>query len=122
MIPTFYAIEEVAFVGSKYMAIGDWLADLGLSNESIITWDDVHNMLTLFKTEVETCEFPFPMFSSIDMAGNYAFTSYDTLPYVSPFAVGPSYVVDGIVKFSHMNDNDKAFYDHAQSMVCRRPH
>jgi putative aldouronate transport system substrate-binding protein len=106
MIPAFYALEDTAFVGSNYMARGDWLNELGLSNENIITWDDVHNMLTLFKQNY--AEFPFPMFRSIDMAGNYAFNSYDTLPYINPYAVGPQYVVDGKVTFSHMNENDKA--------------
>lgn len=106
MIPAFYALEDVAFVGSNYMARGDWLNELGLSNETIITWDDVYNMLTLMKQNY--CEFPLPLFSTIDMAGNYAFNSYDTLPFINPYAVGPQYVVDGQVKLAHMNDNDKA--------------
>lgn len=106
IIPSFYALEDEAFVGSNYMARGDWLSELGLSNETIITWDDVHNMLTLMKQNY--CEFPLPLFKTIDMAGNYAFNSYDTLPYINPYGVGPQYVVDGEVKFAHMNENDKA--------------
>jgi putative aldouronate transport system substrate-binding protein len=107
VIASFYAIEDVAFIGSNYMARGDWLEDLGLSNEEIVTWEDVRNMLTLFKTNY--CEFPFPMFSTIDMAGNYAFTSYDTLPFINVAAVGPAYQIDGQVVFSHINDTDKEF-------------
>ncbi|NLO48427.1 MAG: hypothetical protein GX111_08940 [Clostridiales bacterium] len=107
IIATFYAIEDVAFIASNYLARGDWLDELGLDNDDIITWDDVHNMLTLFKANY--CEFPFPMFSSIDMAGTYAFTSYDTLPAISTTAVGPAYQINGKVVFSHMNDTDREF-------------
>jgi putative aldouronate transport system substrate-binding protein len=104
MIPCIYAIQDEAFIASNYTARGDWLDELGLDNENIITWDDVHEMLTLFK--LNYCAFPFPLLTRIDMAGNYAFTSFDTLPYVSE-SVGPMYVVDGKVTFSNMNDNDK---------------
>lgn len=107
IIASFCAIEDVAFIAANYLARGDWLTELGLNNDEIITWDDLHNMLTLFKANY--CEFPFPMFSSIDMAGNYAFTSYDTLPAISTSAVGPVYQINGKVVFSHMNETDKAF-------------
>ena len=63
-------------------------------------------MLTLMKQNY--CEHPLPLFSTIDMAGNYAFNSYDTLPYINPFGVGPQYVVDGQVRLANMNENDKA--------------
>ena len=109
IIAAFYNINKEPFVASNYMARGDWLAELGLTNDDIVTYDDLHDMLVGFKTNIGTCTFPWPIFNTLDMAGNATFLAFDTVPSVSPYAVGPVYVVDGEVKLAHMNEGDLAF-------------
>jgi putative aldouronate transport system substrate-binding protein len=109
MIVAFYALQSSTFVGTNMMVRGDWLSDMGLTNDDIVTWDDVYELLVRFKTSVETCEFPITLINTIDMAGNYAFCSYDTLPYVNPNNLSPTYTVNGKVTFSHINTADRDF-------------
>lgn len=108
LVVSFQALLQQAFIACNYMARGDWLEELGLSNDEILTWDDLYNMMTLFKTQIEGCTYPWPMFSSMDSAGNYAFTAYDTLPALNPYGVQPFIVVDGEVRMAQMNEADKA--------------
>lgn len=108
-IGAFYTMSKNAGIGTNYVARGDWLDKLGMTNDDIVTYDDLHDMLLAFKTNIDTCEFPWPMFSSIDVANYSTFTAYDTLPSVSTTSVGPMYVIDGAVQFSHVTERDKNF-------------
>lgn len=109
MIVAFYSMLNEALIGSNYLARGDWLADMGKTNDDIVTWDDLHEMLVGYKANVETCQFPFPLLNTLDMGGLYAFTSFDTLPYVDPFNIGPVYIIDGKVQHSHITERDREF-------------
>ena len=74
---------------------GDWLEQLGLTTDDIVTFDDFYDVLTRFKTEIDSCNFPWAMLNVIDMSGNYTLNAFDTLPYVSPYGIGPVFAVDG---------------------------
>jgi ABC-type glycerol-3-phosphate transport system substrate-binding protein len=80
-----------------------------MTNDEIITWDDVRDMLTRVKSGVSSCDFPLFLNKTIDVAGYYSMCSYDTLPYVNPSGLSPYYVVNGKATFSNMNDTDKEF-------------
>ena len=109
MIAAFYALSKEPFVASNYMARGDWLAELGLTNDDIVTYDDLHEMLVGFKTTIGTCEFPWPLLNTLDITNNATFLAFDTIPYVGPYVVGPMFVVDGQVRSPHVNDGDRQF-------------
>jgi putative aldouronate transport system substrate-binding protein len=109
IIVAFYTIYTASFINGNLMARGDWLNDVGLSNDDIVTFDDMHDMLTLFKTNIETATFPWFMNATIDVMGAYYLTAFDTIPVVSPTDIPPAYVVDGKVTFPNMNQTDKEF-------------
>ncbi len=108
LILTFYAFLKDPLISSNYMTRGDWLEKFGLTNDDIRTYDQLHDYLLRVKSEIDTCEFPWPMFASIDMAGTYSFASMDTLPYVSD-RIFPTFVVDGKAKLANMNESDREF-------------
>jgi putative aldouronate transport system substrate-binding protein len=88
-------------------ARGDWLEELGMTNEDIVTMDDLTNMLTLFKTEIEGCDYPFLMFNTLDP--HNCFTAYDTLCHCNIATVAPQYILDGQVQFGNSGPNDLKF-------------
>jgi putative aldouronate transport system substrate-binding protein len=108
-IPFFYTLLDKAVIHSNYMARGDWLYKAGLSNDDIVTWDDLHEMLTLFQLNQDTCEEPMGINITIDSPEDFAFTSFDTYPYIDYDRLGPAYVVNGKVRFACMNENDREF-------------
>lgn len=86
----------------------DWMAELGLNIEDMVTWDDLFNLLTAFKS-AGYCEYPLGLFYGIDKYNVYNFTSYDTIPYINDTILGPYFIMDGQVTFSHMNETDRNF-------------
>ncbi|MBR3058992.1 MAG: hypothetical protein IKG89_00075 [Oscillospiraceae bacterium] len=109
LIGCFYTMQNATGKGTNYLARGDWLEKLGLTNDDIVTYEDLHDMLMGFKVNIDTCDFPWSMNSTIDIKDYATFTAYDTIPSVSPTALGPMYVIDGKVYFSHVTERDKAF-------------
>lgn len=105
IIVAFHSMLKESVIAAMYTARGDWLDEMGRTNDEIVTLDDLHEMLTYFKANF--CEFPFPMLSVIDMAGCYFFTCFDTLPAVG--GVGPVYQIDGKVQFANSTERDKEF-------------
>ncbi|NLO48817.1 MAG: hypothetical protein GX111_10930 [Clostridiales bacterium] len=108
-VPFFYALQDKAVIQTNFMARGDWLDEAYLSNDDIVTWDDLHEMLTLFQVSQDTCEQPMSMPVTIEYPGDFTFTSFDTYPFINYNRLGAAYVVDGKVRFSCMNENDRAF-------------
>ncbi len=109
MIVAFYTIYTESFINGNLMVRGDWLDDVGLNADDVVTFDDMHNMLTLFKTNIETVTFPWFLNATIDVPGAYYLTASDTIPVVNPTTLPPAYVIDGEVKFPNMNETDREF-------------
>lgn len=109
LIGAFYSMSKNACISMNYLTRSDWLAKLGLTNDDIVTFDDLHDMLMGYKVNIEGCDFPWSMISTLDVKGYYAFSAYDTLPAVSSTTLGPMYVIDGKVYFSHVTERDKSF-------------
>ena len=88
----------------------DWLDELGMSVDDIVTFDDLYDVLMAVKTQIPSCEYPFALPNCIEQLGVYDFSpSYDTQCYVSADRLAPNFLVDGKVTFSHMNDSDREF-------------
>ena len=109
VIAAFYTLSKNSHLSTNYLARRDWLEKCGLTNDDVNTFDDLHDMLMAFKVNIDTCDYPWSMLSTIDARGYYTFTAYDTLPAVSGTALGPMYVIDGTVYFSHSTDRDREF-------------
>ncbi len=88
-------------------ARGDWLDRLGMTNEDIVTMDDLHNLCMLFKTEIEGCTAPFLLFNTLDP--HNVFPAYDTLCHANISLVAPQYIKDGKVQFANSGPNDLKF-------------
>ncbi len=108
-IGAFYTMSKNAGIGTNYLTRGDWLDKLGMTNDDVVTYDDLHDLLMRIKNEIDGCEFPWGMTSSIDIKDYSTFTAYDTLPSVSPNELGPMYVIDGTVYLAHVTERDKNF-------------
>ncbi|NLV50169.1 MAG: hypothetical protein GXY20_05690 [Clostridiales bacterium] len=108
-IPAFYGIMKDPVRGGFYFMRGDWLEKFGLTNKDIVTWDDLHEAFLLAKTQIPSCEYPFVLRKYIELTEGANFTSYDTVPLIIEDRVGVNYVVDGKVKISNMNENDREF-------------
>ncbi|NLO47459.1 MAG: hypothetical protein GX111_03930 [Clostridiales bacterium] len=102
-IPQFVELKDKGALGSGYFTRGDWLADWGMTNEDIVTLDDLHNIMTLSKTD-KGLDHPILLYSTIESTF-YEFVCFDTFLCVNSFGFQP-YVKDGDVKFANMNDND----------------
>ncbi|NLO49452.1 MAG: hypothetical protein GX111_14260 [Clostridiales bacterium] len=88
-------------------ARGDWLDRLGMTNEDIVTMDDLHNLCMLFKTEIDGCTSPFLLFNTLDP--HSSFTAFDTLCHANISVVAPQYILDGQVQFANSGPNDLKF-------------
>lgn len=109
LIGCFYTMSKNSGLSTNYLARADWLEKLGLCNDDIVTYDDLHDMLTAIKVNIDTCDFPWSMHSTIDVANYSTFTAYDTLPAVSTSSLGPMYTINGEVFFAHVTERDKKF-------------
>lgn len=104
LILCFYELKEVLELNSGAFARGDWLEAMGKKNTDIKTFDDIHEMLTFFKTELG-CETPMTIMSTIELPGAYEFVGYDT--YAACSGISTHYVTDGKVYLSNTRDNDR---------------
>lgn len=104
-ILAFYVVLKDPLLTTGMFARQDWLDDFGKSVEDIVTYDDVHEMLTLFKTD--KCEFPFMINTTIEPIQGATFAGYDTTAYVNPYGLPYARVIDGEVQFTLMQEDDR---------------
>jgi putative aldouronate transport system substrate-binding protein len=103
LIPQFIELKDKGALGGGYFTRGDWLADWGLTNEDIVTLDDLHNIMMLSKTD-KGLDYPILLYSTVESTF-YEFVCFDTYLCVNSFGFQP-YVKDGQVRFANMNEND----------------
>lgn len=106
LITTFYFLWDQGLIQMDYFFRGDWLEKLGMTNDDIQTFDDLHDALAACQSQFDKCTYPMTYYSTLEMSGTYAWTAYDTYFCASRF--GLVYVQDGQVKHANMNDNDRA--------------
>ena len=105
-IPSFVTMTTEPVISLSSAMRADWLERVGLTIDDIVTFDDFLEALRLFQTEIDTCESPWAMLNTIDLAGNYTLNAFDTLPCVTATALPPVYQIDGEVRFAHLNQED----------------
>ncbi|NLO47244.1 MAG: hypothetical protein GX111_02825 [Clostridiales bacterium] len=108
-IYAFYALFDKCYTTMGYMVREDWLNKFDLTHDDIVTIDDVHEMLTLFKTQIDGCQWPMEIISSVDVV-NF-FSCFDTQTQVDSTALPTGYIVDGQVVLPHSGPNDLKFVD-----------
>ena len=99
-----YALFDKTYTTMSYVVREDWLNRFDLTHDDIRTIEDIHNMLTLFKTEVEGCTWPMEIISSVDVV-NF-FSCFDTITQVDSTSLPTPYVVEGEVRLPHAGPND----------------
>ncbi|NLV50569.1 MAG: hypothetical protein GXY20_07750 [Clostridiales bacterium] len=105
MIVAFYALYDGYYTSIDLQARGDWLKDLGMTNDDIVTYDDVYDMLVAMKSQYDTCEYPYAPWYMID--GARSFVAYDTMAYITVYNTLSYYVVDNEIKMINIGENDK---------------
>jgi putative aldouronate transport system substrate-binding protein len=96
--------EPVALHNSAIRA--DWLAQLGMINDDVVTLDDLYNVLKSFQTELGI-EHPFLLYNTIDP--HALFNCFDTTPAIDLINLGPPLLDDGKVAFANTRQQDKEF-------------
>ncbi|NLO47799.1 MAG: hypothetical protein GX111_05705 [Clostridiales bacterium] len=106
-IYAFYCFESEYVTRNSGAARGDWLEKLGMTNEDVVTIDDLHNLLKLFQTECGA-ETPYLLLSGLDSHGIFS-PAFDTNFVVDSMnnKVAPPVVVDGQVQFCNSRPEDK---------------
>ena len=102
----FYGIMKDATPAIGYMTRGDWLDKLGLKADDITTYDDIHDMLTRFKTELNV-QWPMQVCDTIERTPGTIASGYNTSLLVNPYGLPWAKVVDGQVQFSLTTSDDK---------------
>ena len=106
LIYAFFALQDKAQIQLSHLIRGDWLDDIGVKPEDIVTWDDLFEVFAAFQATEETCETPWAMLNMIDMSGSYSMNAFDTLPYVTSSAIPPVYQINGEVQFANSTERD----------------
>ncbi|NLL38647.1 MAG: hypothetical protein GX254_03545 [Clostridiales bacterium] len=101
----FSAMIEEPMMGMNYCARGDWLDKLGIDPMNVKTYDDVYEMLTRFKNELDV-EWPMEMFSTIELMGGMISAGYDTVLMVTDSALPTIKLVDGTPTFTLSQPED----------------
>jgi putative aldouronate transport system substrate-binding protein len=84
----------------------DWLAKLGMTNDDVVTMDDLYNVMKSFQTELGI-EHPFLLYNTLD--AHALFNCFDTTPAIDLINLGPPLLEDGKVKFANTRQQDLNF-------------
>ena len=107
LIYGFFALQTKAQIQLSSMIRADWLDELGIDINSIVTWDDLFDVFCRFQSEIDTCDTPWGMLNVIDQSGNYTLNAFDTMPYVKADILPGVYQINGEVQFANTGDNDR---------------
>ncbi|MDD6188724.1 MAG: hypothetical protein PUB32_03990 [Clostridiales bacterium] len=84
VVGTFWCLRDKAYRQNTIFVRSDWLDRIGWTRDDIVTWQDTHDLLTAFKSQIETAFYPCILYSNIESAGTH-WNMYDTVAYVSPY-------------------------------------
>ncbi len=95
--------EPVIQLGSTIRA--DWLDELGIKRDDIVTFDDFEDVLYQFKVAYNSPG-PWGMLNVVDMSGSYTLNAFDTEPYVNSSKLSPIYQINGKATMANIGAND----------------
>ncbi|NLL38965.1 MAG: hypothetical protein GX254_05220 [Clostridiales bacterium] len=97
---------EEPMPGSGYCVRADWLRDLGLEPESIITYDHIHDMLTEFKVNLGSTG-PMGLTAIVEIASGSFASGYNTAATLNESGLPAIRVVDGVPHFTLTHEDDR---------------
>ncbi len=106
VIGAFYCLRDKAYKQNSIFVRSDWLKRLGMTRDDIVTWQDTHDLLTLFKSQIETATYPCLLFNTLESAGTH-WNMYDTVAWVSPYGAQVYVDENGQVYAAHTTDRDR---------------
>ena len=84
VVGVFWCLRDKAYKQNSIFVRSDWLDRIGWTREDIVTWQDTHDLLAAFKSQIETATYPCILYSNIESAGTH-WNMYDTVALVSPY-------------------------------------
>lgn len=106
LILNVYSLKQQGELSDLPFIRGDLLAKLGKTNDDLVTFDDLHEVFTAFKSQFDI-EHPFTLYSTLEVTGCYNLTAFDTYCYVNPESVPNAMVDNGKVRLATMNEQDR---------------
>lgn len=98
-----YELKKEGQLTSGGFMRGDWLAKMGKTYTDIVTFDDLHEVLMFFKSQLGIAT-PTSIYKTINVVGCNEWVGYDTYALCS--GVPQSVVVNGKVQLANMTQND----------------
>jgi putative aldouronate transport system substrate-binding protein len=98
-----YCLKDKGQLPSGPLMRGDWLDKMGKTYTDIVTFDDLHEVLMFFKSQLGI-EHPTSIYKTLEVVGCNEWVGYDTYCFCS--GVPQALVVDGKVRLANMNQND----------------
>ncbi len=102
----FYGIYKDPTPTTGWCVREDYLEDLGLTWEDVVTYDDIHDMLVRMKNELEV-EWPMEFFQSLEMVPGYFASGYNTALFLNSQGMPYTRVVDGKIQYTSTTEDDK---------------
>lgn len=92
VIGQFHCLQDRIYPTTALFIRGDWLKKLDIDRDSIVTWEDTHEALLAFQSQIPTATYPAMLYNTIT-GGAEHWLFYDTVGFCSEY--GPSVMVDG---------------------------
>ena len=107
-VAVFWGLLAEPMPSDGYCVRKDWLDELGIEDyTSIDTIDEVHDVLTRFKNELNVA-WPAEIFYTIELTNGHSFPAFNTSSLVRFNFLPYTRVVDGEVQFAQTTEDDLA--------------
>lgn len=97
---------EEPMPASGYCTRADWLRKLGVTPESIVTYDDIHEMLTNYKVQLGS-EGPMGITDIVEIASGCFASGYNTAATLNSAGLPLIRVVDSVPQFTLTQEDDR---------------
>lgn len=84
----------------------DWLDDIGLDADDMVTWDDYHEYLTATKVAVESCEYPLWLNQTLEMAKYWQWQAFGSMTAIPTTAMPSVYLKEGKIQLGCTTEED----------------
>jgi hypothetical protein len=100
-------IESYPFPNMGVYIRGDWCREVGVDPYNIKTYDDLYNILTAFKVQLDK-PMALPLYSSVEPGSGWLFPGYNTNLYVSTNRLPtPKVMPDKTIQFCLTTEEDR---------------
>ena len=106
LVGVFYTLRDKTYKQNTIFVRSDWLDDIGWTRDDIVTWQDTHDLLAAFKSQIDTATYPALLYTNIESAGTH-WNMYDTVAWVSPYGAQIYVDENGQVYAAHTTYRDE---------------